>query len=165
MKRLAIILLCSAIFAGCQQAPKNQVFVSGPEVDNIQKTIDAYVAADWATFRASYADTAISTHNTIKMDVDSLMRFHQNARKAYDKVEFSTLAKEMIKYENGDQWTHFWGVWKGTIKGSGQTIEMPIHISGLLVNGKVGAEYLLYDPSAIRAALTPPAPVAAATTK
>lgn len=158
MKRLCIFLLCAAIGVSCTQPPKNQVFVSGPEVDNIQKSIDAYVAGDWATFRANYADTAISTHNTIRMDMDSLMRFHQNARKAYDKIEFTTIAKEMIKYENGDQWTHFWGVWKGTIKGSGQTIEMPVHISGLLANGKVGAEYLFYDPSAIRAALAAPAP-------
>jgi hypothetical protein len=160
MKRLSIFLFCAAILAGCTQAPKNQVFVSGPEVDNIQKSLDAYVAGDWATFRANYADTAISMHNTIKMDMDSLMRFHQNARKAYDKVEMSTIFKEVLQYEDGSKWTHYWGVWKGTIKGTGQTIDMPIHISGKLVQGKVAEEHLFYDPSAIRAALTPaPAPM------
>ncbi len=160
MKKLLAVLLL-AILASCQQAPKNQVFVSGPDVDNIQKTIDAYVAADWTTFRAAYADTATSTHNKAKMDMDSLMRFHQNARKAYDKVEFETIAKEMVQYEDGSQWTHYWGTWKGTIKGSSQAIEIPIHIAGHIVQGKITEDYLFYDPTPIVKALTPPAPAVA----
>lgn len=165
MKRPCIFLLCAAVWAGCTQAPKNQLIVSGPEVDNIQKAIDAYVAGDWATFRANYADTAVSTHNKVRMDMDSLMRFHQNARKSYDKVEFETIAKEMVKTEDGSQWTHYWGTWKGTIKGTGQTVEIPIHISGLLVQGKVAAEYLFYDTSEIRAALAAAAAGAAVPAK
>ncbi len=155
MKKLAVLLLL-VVLASCQQAPKSQVFTSGPDVDNIQKTIDAYVAGDWAAFKAAYADTATSTHNKNKMDMDSLMRFHQNSRNAYEKVEIETIAKEMVRYEDGSQWTHFWGVWKGTIKGSGQVVEVPMHIAGHVVQGKITEDYLFYDPTPIVEALTPP---------
>lgn len=138
----------------CQApAPKNQVFVSGPEVDNIAKGVKAYLDADWITFRAAYADTAKSHHNNTIFPIDSLVSFHKTSRANWDKVEIVTYATEFARYEDGSEYSHFWGLWKATVKGGGKTIEVPLHIAAQIAGGKIGAEYVYYDSAPITAAL------------
>lgn len=143
------------LFYACQApGPKNQVLDSGPEVDNVAKNIKAYLDGDWDTFRTAYADTAKSHHNSGMMSLDSLLQFHKTARSDYDKIEVVTYAIEYVKYEKGGEYSHFWGLWKGTFKGTGKTVEIPVHIACIMANGKIGTEYAYYDSAPITAALT-----------
>ncbi len=156
MKRLFIPMAAVLLLLGACQAPgpKNQLFDSGPEVDNIAKNIKSYVDGDWAAFRAAYADTAKSYHNNGTMTLDSLVQFHKMARNNYDKVEIITYATEYVKFEKQGDFTHFWGLWRGTVKGTGKVVETNVHIACRMVNGKIGTEYVYYDPTPIVAALT-----------
>jgi len=138
----------------CQApAPKNQVTMSGPEVDNVAKQAKAFVDGDWDTFRAAYADTAKAHHNNSIFTVDSLVSFHRNSRANWEKVEFVTYAIEYVKYEDGNEFSHIWGLFKGTAKGTGKVVEAPVHIACMMAGGKIGTEYAYYDTAPLTAAI------------
>ena len=164
-KQIMLLGMFALIFWACQQPSKVVIKESGPEIDNMNKYIEAYVNADWATLRASYADTATIQFNNQKMDPDSLIRVHQSGRPLYDKVAVSTAATEYIKYENGQEWIHWWGSIEFTIKGTGKVIGMPIHMAGRLSNGKTTEQYAYYNTMEIRNAVLEANPPPAVPTK
>ena len=42
---------------------------------------------------------------------------------------------------------NFWGDWHGTVAANGQEIEIPVHLSCRMVDGKIANEYGFYDVS------------------
>lgn len=163
MKRQLILLgAMVTLLVGCQQAPKIIIASSGPQIDDLNKNMAAYASGDWATYRSAFADTAKIFLNTMQLDADSLVRYQQARRAYYDKVETSSEAIEYIKYDNGDEWTHWWGRLKLTIKGTGRTVEIPIHLAGHLVGGKTVEQYAYFNAleisDAIKESMTPTSP-------
>jgi len=44
---------------------------------------------------------------------------------------------EMVVTDDGETCINFWGLWKGTIEASGESFEMPVHLTSKFVDGKI----------------------------
>jgi hypothetical protein len=60
---------------------------------------------------------------------------------------------EQVIDDDGKTWVNFWSNWRGTLAANGQEIEIPVHLSVNMVDGKIVNEYGFYDVSQIQAAL------------
>jgi hypothetical protein len=161
-KQLILFVAVLTFLAACQQAPKVIIASTGPQVDDLNKAMAAYASGDWETYKSGFADTAKIFFNTLQFDVDSLVRYQQARRAYYDKVETSSDAVEYIKYDNGDEWVHWWGKLKLTIKGTGRVVEVPIHLAGHLMGSKTVEQFAYFNAleisDAIKESLTPTPP-------
>lgn len=152
-KQIMLAGVFMLLFWACQQPSKVAVLSSGPEIDNLKKNMDAYLAADWTTYRSAFADTATIIFNSMHFDPDSLVRYQQARRNYYDKVEMETDAMEYVRYENGDEYTHFWGRLSFTVKGTGRVVVLPIHMANQIMGGKSVAQYAYFNTAEITAAI------------
>ena len=149
MKRQILWLFALALMlAACQQAPKDIILTSGPEVDWAKEMMQAFVDGDWTKYRSYYADTAVIMRNSSKVSPDSLAQ----DRSFVDKIERETEALEVLKYANGDQWNVWWGSLTTTYKGTGTVVKMQVHTARKIVNGKVVIDLAYFDPTATTAA-------------
>jgi hypothetical protein len=62
MKKVICLVFLVSIMA-CQ-APQNQFTEVSPEIESVQKSLEAFLKQDWTTFRSIYADTAKIAVNT-----------------------------------------------------------------------------------------------------
>ena len=113
MKRQNLWLFAIALMlAACQQAPKDIILTSGPEVDWAKEVMQAYIDGDWTKYRTYYADTAVIMRNSNRISLDSLAQ----DRSLIDKIERQTDAVQVLKYADGEQWNVWWGSLTTTTK-------------------------------------------------
>ena len=60
----------------------------------------------------------------------------------------------MVLDDDGETWVNYWGLWKGTIAASGESFEMPVHLTSQFVDGKIVKTHGYWDASALTMALT-----------
>jgi ketosteroid isomerase-like protein len=53
----------------------------------------------------------------------------------------------MITTDKGETWINFWGLWRGEMKSSGKTYDIPSHITAQFIDGKIVKEYGYWDNS------------------
>jgi len=54
---------------------------------------------------------------------------------------------EQTLSDDGNTWVNFWGDWRGTLAANGQALEIPVHLTCQMVDGKIVEEYGFYDVS------------------
>jgi len=152
MKKIMLILVAVALVTACQQNQPQRFTTSSPEIDAYKKGVNAYESQDWETWQGIFADTAKVYYNTWaeSSTPQEAMQGHINMIGTLSSYGFDDekMFIEQVVDDEGQTWVNFWGLWKGTVKGSGKALEIPVHLSTQFVNGKAVEEYGFWDMSA-----------------
>lgn len=158
MKKLLLLGLAVIVFTACQNKPERYTTTS-TNIDEIKALVADYESGNWDAWAAHYADTAKIFHNTWK--TGSTPAETQEALKSilantssygFDKGDENIFFEQTID-DDGKTWVNFWGNWRGTIAANSQEIEIPVHLSIHMENGKIVNEYGFYDVSQFQAAM------------
>ncbi|WP_445957903.1 nuclear transport factor 2 family protein [Yeosuana sp.] len=152
MKKLFLLGLIIVLFSACQNKPERFTTTS-PNIDVVKKLISDYEAGNWEAWATNYSDTAKIYHNTWKKSAtpketsEALKATLANTSSySFDHGEDKIFFEQTID-DDGDTWVNFWGDWHGTVAANGQEIEIPVHLSCRMVDGKIANEYGFYDVS------------------
>jgi len=151
MKKIMLILVAVALITACQQNQQPRFTTSSPEIDSYKKGVNAYESQDWETWQGMFADTAKVYYNTwaVASTPQETMQGHVNMIGTLSSYGFDDdkMFIEQVVDDEGKTWVNFWGLWKGTLKGNGKALEIPVHLSTQFVNGKIVEEYGFWDMS------------------
>lgn len=158
MKKLFLLAFATVLFTACQNQPERFTTTSA-NIDEVKALISDYESGNWDAWTTHYADTAKIYHNTWKTGStpvetqESLKSILANTSSyGFDKGENNMVFEQVID-DDGKTWVNFWSNWRGTLSANGQEIEIPVHLSVNMVDGKIVNEYGFYDVSQIQAAL------------
>jgi hypothetical protein len=116
-----------------------------------------YQDGNWENWMTHYSDTAKIYHNTWKYD-QSPTETQESLKESLSNVSSYKFDEEPIYYEmtiadDGRKWVSFWGNWRGTLAANDMELEIPVHLSFNMVDGKIVEEYGYYDLSVFVATL------------
>jgi hypothetical protein len=158
MKKLFLLGLALLLFVACQDKPERFTTTS-LNIDVVKKLVADYHNGDWEAWRTNYSDSAKLYHNTWKNSAtpedirDALKGLLANTSKYhFDESEDMIFYEQIIDNED-KTWVNFWGNWQGTLAANGQELQIPVHLSCLMKDGKIAAEYGFYNLGEINAAL------------
>jgi len=152
MKKLILLGLTVVLFTACQKQ-EVRFTTASTNIDVVKKLLSDYHAGDWDAWKTNYADTAKVFHNNWKTaatpaeTAGSLKEILSNTFSYhFDDGEDDIFYEQTID-DDGKTWVNFWGNWRGTLAANGQEIEIPVHLSCQMYNGKIVREYGFYDVS------------------
>ncbi|HKK12638.1 MAG TPA: nuclear transport factor 2 family protein [Flavobacteriaceae bacterium] len=156
MKKLFLLGLALILFNACQNKPERFTTTS-TNIDDVKALIADYEAGNWDSWATHYADTAKIYHNTWDNGVspqemaEALKGIIANMS-SYGFQKKDSNGNDDIFYEqtlsdDGNTWVNFWGDWRGTLAANGQALEIPVHLTCQMVDGKIVEEYGFYDVS------------------
>ncbi len=158
MKKLILLGLTVVLFTACQKQ-EVRFTTTSTNIDVVKKSLSDYHAGDWDAWKTNYADTAKIYHNNWKTAAtpeelsEGLKGILANTSKYhFDEGEDDIFYEQTID-DKGLTWVNFWGNWRGTLAANGQEIEIPVHLSCMMVDGKITTEYGFYNLAEINAAL------------
>ena len=161
MKTLKILILFGLtviLFTACQNKLE-RFTTSSPEIDEVKALLKDYHDGNWEAWKTHYADTAKIYHNTWKNGAntnETIVNFKafiaNTSSYGFDDGE-DEIFYEMIIDDDEKKWVNFWGNWKGTLAANNQELEIPVHLSLLMVDGKIVTEYAFYNVAEFTAAL------------
>ncbi len=141
MKKLLLLGFSIILLASCNQ--KVRYTQTSPEIDTYKKVIDDYKTQNWADMPTHYADTAKIMNNVVKEKAKTLAQSIEVMKS--DATMFTWVVSdeeyEMVETDKGETWVNFWGLWKGTMKATNKTYEVPIHITAQFKEGKIVNEH------------------------
>ncbi len=158
MRKLFLLGLTLVLLTACQNTTERYTTTS-TNIDEVKALLNDYESGNWDAWSTHYVDTAKIFHNTWK--TGSTPAETQEALKAivantssygFDKGEENLFLEQTID-DDGKTWVNFWGNWRGTLAANSQEIEIPVHLSVEMVDGKIVSEYGFYDVSQMQAAL------------
>lgn len=161
---LAAILL----FAACQQpapkpaseapaaaaepASKEQFISSGPDVDLLKKTFEAYEKGDWTTLRSCFSDSAVSVHNQwidstgTPVPVDAVIARHKEDReKRIEGMSIGTPIYEAVVTADGTHYGHVWAKLSTKNRKTQKPLDFVVFASYGIKDGKLTYEWAVYD--------------------
>lgn len=151
MKKLSLLLLTTILFIGCQQKGAERYTQQSPEIDTVKKLIANYTGKSYDT--SMYADTAKTYYNTKgnAMSPAETIAYHKQNDANYSSRGFleEDQEYEMTVTDDGKTWVNAWLYWKGTLVGSGQEIDIPIHLTYQFIDGKIVREFGYWDTSEV----------------
>lgn len=158
MKKLFLLGLAIVLFTACQNKPERFTTTSS-NIDEVKALVADYEAGNWASWASHYADSAKIYHNTWKESAtpqetsDALKAILANTSSyGFDHGEDEIFFEQTID-DDGETWVNFWGDWHGTLAANGQEIEIPVHLTCRMVDGKIVSEYGFYNISEFVSAL------------
>ena len=165
MKKCAFVILLLLTILSCKQEEARdqketeRYTQHSDEIDSYKKTIQAYEDGNWDAFTSSFSDSARSYHNTESnfLTPGELAKTHQQNLERIESYEFldDKEEMEMVVTDDAETWVNYWGVWSAKVSGSGNMIELPVHLTAQFENGKIVKEYGYYDNSIVMAAMEP----------
>jgi len=60
----------------------------------------------------------------------------------------------MVITDDDQTWVNYWGLWKGTLKATGEEFEIPLHITQRFIDQKIVSEHGYWNNSDIVLALS-----------
>ena len=155
MRKLFSITLLLLIF-GCNT--EIRYTQQSPEIDISKAIIGNYVAGEWGEYASHYADGATIFFNTTE-DPSSIQEIIAGQKLSIEPLSSYSFDREKDEYEmvvtdEGETWVNFWGLWKGTIAATGESFDMPIHLTSQYVDGKIVKVHGYWDGTALSMALT-----------
>ncbi len=149
MKSLLVLCLSFLTLLSCNDKRYTQ---QSEEINTYKKVVADYENMDWESFASHYADSAKIYNNVTKDKGIGLSEFM--AQNKEDASLFSSWSYvpdeseyEMVVTDKGETWVNFWGLWKGELKATGKTYDIPSHITAQFVDGKIVKEYGYWDIS------------------
>jgi ketosteroid isomerase-like protein len=129
------------------------------EIEVVKSNIGYYVEGDWEPYEASYAESATIFFNTSEENPATIQEIIAGQKLSLEPLSSYSFDREKDFYEmvlddDGETWVNYWGLWKGTIAASGESFEMPVHLTSQFVDGKIVKTHGYWDASALTMALT-----------
>ena len=162
MKKLFLVGLVAILFAACQEQPERYTTISA-NIDEVKALVADYNAGNWEGWLGHYADTAKLYHNTWNeaaspQELQEALKGILSNTSSYGFADKNADGEDNVFYDQtisdeGNTWVNFWGGWKGTMSANGQEIEVPVHLTCKMVDGKIVEEYAFYDLSQFNAAM------------
>lgn len=158
MKRVLFLFFAVALFAACNPKQPQRYFSASPEIEITKSTLKYYVNGDWGALKSLFADTAKVMNNVPDgkaISVDAAIMDYKQDHELFTSISY--LAEEdffeMVVTDEGETWVNYWGLWKGTLKATGEEFEIPLHITQRFINQKIVREHGYWNSSAIALAL------------
>jgi hypothetical protein len=156
MRKILCLLSLLSIMA-CQ-APKTQYFETGPEIESVQKSLEAFLKQDWATFRSIYADSAKIAVNTSDngkfINNDQHIEEEKATHAGFTDIKFNDVEYKMIITDKGEKWVLMWFNASAKAK-SGVEVRVTGHEKFLFVDGKIVFQMNFYDTLPFYLAMQP----------
>ncbi len=157
MKNVFYLAIACLLIVGCQTQGPERFSTTGPEIDLIKSLVADYEQGNWESWMTRYADTAKVYHNEWENGIGA-MELKEGFQESLANFSAYGFKEEPIFYErtlddDGKTWVNFWGVWTATPKGSDKAIDVPVHLSVNVEDGKIIEEYGFWDSSIIQNAL------------
>ncbi|EAZ82007.1 nuclear transport factor 2-like protein [Algoriphagus machipongonensis] len=113
-----------------------------PEIEIFESVVANYVNGEWSEYESKYAEGAEIFFNATEENPSSIQEAIAGQRLNLEPLSSYTIETdddelEMVVTDDGETWVNYWGLWKGTIAATGETIETPIHITSQFVDGKI----------------------------
>lgn len=140
-----VLLLGSTVHLAGAQATYT---TSGPVVDKMKATVAAYESGDWAKYRSAFADTVTISNNTVAVSLDERVEEHKAIHSVFRDIHFVNPVYGAIEGDDG-VWALLWGTWTGTVRSTGETIQLAVHVASLQAGGKTAAEFGFWDNSRV----------------
>lgn len=155
MRKLLSLSLLLSIF-GCNT--ETRYTQQSPEIDISKAIIGNYVAGEWDEYASHYADGATIFFNTTEDNPSSIQEIIAGQKLTIEPLSSYSFDREKDEYEmvvtdEGETWVNFWGLWKGTIAATGESFDMPIHLTSQFVDGKIVKVHGYWNPTALSMAL------------
>jgi len=155
--KILSLLTVFALLLGCN--PEKRYTQESPEIEIVKSNIGYYVDGDWEAYEASYAEGATIFFNTTEDSPASIQEAIAGQKLSIEPLSSYSFDREkdsfeMVVTDDGETWVNFWGLWKGTIKASGESFEMPVHLTSKFVDGKIVETLGYWNSTAIAMALT-----------
>ncbi len=150
MKNTIIILLALVLIAACQPKASDRYATTGPEIDLIKSLIKDYHNGDWEGWMGHYSDTAKIHHNTWEnvsvspKELNETLKGLLASTSSY-KFDDDPIYFEKVIDDEGKTWVNFWGNWRGTIAANSKELQIPVHLSIHIADGKIQEEYGMYN--------------------
>lgn len=154
MKKLCYLLVLAVLITACDQ--KQRYFADSEEITTLKNVIIAYESGDMDAWRSHFADTAKIYHNTTKpISIDENIKGQQELVANFSTYGFDHEDEyiEMVKDKKDETWVYYWATWKGTLKGNGETITIPVHLAARFVDGKIVTEHGYWNMAPLENAL------------
>ena len=150
MKNLFFIAVCTTLLIGCQQGPE-RFSTTGPEIEMVKELVADYEAGNWEAWNAKYADTVKIYHNSWDNAI-SAKQAQENHQQGLAQVSAYEFKDDPVFYEKiiddeGKTWVNFWGVWNGTLRSNGKEVDLPVHLTINVEDGKIVEEHGFWDNS------------------
>jgi hypothetical protein len=136
----SIILMLLLLTLGC--TTQTRYTQQSPEIDIVKSIIGNYVAGEWDEYAAHYADGATIFFNVTEDYPSNIQETIASQKISLEPFSSYSLegendGYEMVVTDGGETWVNFWGLWKGTLTATGETFEMPVHLTHQFVDGKI----------------------------
>ena len=150
-KPIYFSLICVLVFA-CQT--EQRYFRDGPEIELVQKAVQAYVDQDWETYRACFADTAriySNAWNGGDISPDEDIQNHKTIRANLSSVEVLGWEPgkdpyiEMVFDFDKEKWVSTWFLWRGTLAANSQILDIPVHLACNIEEGKIAVQEVYFN--------------------
>ncbi|AKA33862.1 nuclear transport factor 2 family protein [Flagellimonas lutaonensis] len=151
MKKVIFIGVVSMLFMACNQGTPRYT-TTGPEVELVKSLVADYEKGDWDAWLSHYANTAQIHHNTWEDAYISPKELKENllsllATTSSYGFDDTPIYYEKIIDDEGKTWVNFWGNWRGTLGENNKELQVPVHLSVHVADGKIHEEYAMYDLS------------------
>lgn len=152
MKKICILVLALAMFTACEQKDTRYTQQS-PEIDIVKKHIDNYNKMNYDAAVSVLADSSRSFFNTKDNPIlnKDIVAHHQANDANYSSRKFLDADQEyeMVITDKGDTWVNAWLQWQATLAANGKVIDVPIHMTFKIIDGKIVQEHGYWDPTEI----------------
>ncbi len=150
MKKLVLVVALAFTVSAWAPVFAQGTFTSeGPLVDQMKTVVEAYEKADWATYQAAFADTVMFYNNSADgITLEQRVEEHKAIHQVFDDIQFIDPVFGVVENE-GETWALLWGMWSGTVRSTGEVINIPVHISSKREDGKTVIEYGYWDTSVV----------------
>jgi uncharacterized protein len=158
MKKVIYLLFAVVLFAACNPKQPVRYFSASPEIEITKSTLKHYVDANWDALKSLYADTAKVMNNVPDekgTSIDSTIRDFMQEHDLFSSISYAANEDffEMVVTDEGETWVNYWGLWKGTLKSTGEEFQIPVHITQRFENQKIVREHGYWNSSAVVLAL------------
>ncbi len=159
MRKIIYFLFAVVLFAACSANQSKRYFSTSPEIEITKSTLKHYLSGNWKALESLYADTAKVLNNVPKGKGVSIAAAIEDYKQDHELfTSMSYVADEdffeMVVTDDGETWVNYWGLWKGTLKATGEEYEIPVHITQRYINQQIVRELGYWNSSAIALALS-----------
>lgn len=157
MRKLFLFGLTIMLIVACKQENQEEqqrYFGESAEIETLKAGMAAYEAADWDSWRSHFADTAkIYVNSTDALSVDERVEGLKGMTAAMSSYGFDKTDDhiEMVFDKEDETWVYYWATHKGTFAATNKELAIPVHLAVQFADGKIVAEHVYFDATAMNA--------------
>jgi ketosteroid isomerase-like protein len=159
MKKVIYLIFAVVLFTACNTNQPERYFSASPEIEITKSTLKHYLDGNWDEMKLLYADTAKVMNNVPDskgVSIDAAINIYKQDHELFSSMSYVADEDffEMAITDDDETWVNYWGLWKGTLKTTGEEFEIPLHITLRFIDQKIVREHGYWNNSAITLALS-----------